>query len=254
MSKIVTIHSFRRGTGKSHITANIATLIAIQGYRVGVLDFNFVSPSMHILFSVPEEAFQSTLNDYIWGECEIQQAAYDLTPYLQRRHPIRGRLFLVPASTRPKDIARILRGGYYLNLLVDACFDLLNTLALDFVMIDTPAGLHEDAQLAMAVSDTLVTILRPDRQDFQGTGIIVDVARKLGIPQVMLVVNEVPALWEAESVKLEVEQAYRCGVSAVLPHTEALTLLASNGVFALHHPEHPLTADLLQITQNLCLG
>ena len=38
MSKIVSIHSFRGGTGKSNTTANLAALLAIEGRRVGVVD------------------------------------------------------------------------------------------------------------------------------------------------------------------------------------------------------------------------
>ena len=35
MAKIIAIHSFRGGTGKSNITANLAALVALAGHRVG---------------------------------------------------------------------------------------------------------------------------------------------------------------------------------------------------------------------------
>ena len=35
MSKIISIHSFRGGTGKSNTTANVAALFAAQGMRAG---------------------------------------------------------------------------------------------------------------------------------------------------------------------------------------------------------------------------
>ncbi|MCB0177975.1 MAG: P-loop NTPase, partial [Anaerolineae bacterium] len=38
MSKIISIHSFRGGTGKSNTTANISAILAGQGLRVGVID------------------------------------------------------------------------------------------------------------------------------------------------------------------------------------------------------------------------
>ncbi|MEM1310468.1 MAG: P-loop NTPase, partial [Cyanobacteria bacterium P01_H01_bin.153] len=37
MPKVVSIHSYRGGTGKSNFTANLAATIANQGYRVGVV-------------------------------------------------------------------------------------------------------------------------------------------------------------------------------------------------------------------------
>jgi Mrp family chromosome partitioning ATPase len=38
LSTIVSIHSFRGGTGKSNTTANVAALLAQSGKRVGVID------------------------------------------------------------------------------------------------------------------------------------------------------------------------------------------------------------------------
>jgi septum site-determining protein MinD len=45
MSKIISVHSFRGGTGKSNTTANIAALLAMDGARVGVVDTDIaISP------------------------------------------------------------------------------------------------------------------------------------------------------------------------------------------------------------------
>ena len=44
MSKIVSIHSFRGGTGKSNSTANLAATVAEAGYRVGIVDTDIQSP------------------------------------------------------------------------------------------------------------------------------------------------------------------------------------------------------------------
>ena len=38
MSKIISIHSYRGGTGKSNTTANLATLVASQGHLVVIID------------------------------------------------------------------------------------------------------------------------------------------------------------------------------------------------------------------------
>ena len=55
MSKIISIHSFRGGTGKSNITANLTALIARTGNRVGAVDTDIQSPGIHILFGLDEE-------------------------------------------------------------------------------------------------------------------------------------------------------------------------------------------------------
>ena len=69
MSKIVSVHSFRGGTGKSNTTANVAAILASQGKRVGVIDTDIQSPGIHILFGLKEEDIKHSLNDYLWGKC-----------------------------------------------------------------------------------------------------------------------------------------------------------------------------------------
>jgi MinD-like ATPase involved in chromosome partitioning or flagellar assembly len=93
--------------------------------------------------------------------------------------------------------------------------------------------------------------MRLDHQDYQGTGVIVRLAHKLGVPRTLLIVNNTPAGFDAEMVKKEVESTYGCEVAAVLPDTEELMLLASKSIFVLRYPEHPLTAELRRVTSML---
>jgi len=82
MSRIISIHSFRGGTGKSNTTANVAMLLAAEGRRVGVVDTDIQSPGIHILFGVDQSTLDHSLNDYLWGRCRIEDAAHDVTPDL----------------------------------------------------------------------------------------------------------------------------------------------------------------------------
>jgi MinD-like ATPase involved in chromosome partitioning or flagellar assembly len=52
VGKIISIHSFRGGTGKSNVTANLATLIARTGCRVGIVDTDIQSPGIHVPFGL----------------------------------------------------------------------------------------------------------------------------------------------------------------------------------------------------------
>ena len=54
MPQIISVHSYRGGTGKSNITASLATLLATNGRRVGVVDTDIQSPGIHILFGLDE--------------------------------------------------------------------------------------------------------------------------------------------------------------------------------------------------------
>lgn len=251
MTRIVTVHSFRRGTGKSTLLSNVATLMAMQGLRVGIVDVNFQAPSMFVFFSLGEDELKYSLNDYLWGNCDIEEAAHDLTPRLRLGVAIDGRLLLVSASPRNSEIARVLMGGYYVDLLGSGIHELSERLNLDVVLIDTNAGVNEETMLAIALANSVLIMLHPDQQDYEGTGIIVDVARRLEVAQLLLVANEVPATFALEQVKSQLAQSYQCHVAAVLPYSEEIMGLASRGIFVLRYPQHPITETFKQITAGL---
>jgi len=245
MSKIVSVHSFRGGTGKSNTTANLATLLAADGLRVGIIDTDISSPGIHVLFGLVEEDIKASLNDYLWGLCAIEQAAQDVTSRVGA--PVKGKLFLVPSSMKPGDIAKVLREGYDVGLLNDGYERLLDKLKLDVLMIDTHPGLNEETLLSIAISDALIIIMRPDSQDYQGTAVTVEVARKLEVQRLLLVVNKVPSSFNTAEVKARVEKAYNAEVAGVLPHSDEMMTLASSGIFVLRYPNHAVTGILKQI-------
>ena len=51
-------------------------------------------------------------------------------------------------------------------------------------------------------------LLRPDHQDFQGTAVTVEVARKLGVRRLVLVLNKVLPIVAERGFPAEVERTY----------------------------------------------
>jgi MinD-like ATPase involved in chromosome partitioning or flagellar assembly len=255
MPKIVSVHSFRGGTGKSNITANVATLVARQGKRVGVIDTDIQSPGIHVLFGLDEGKVDRCLNDYLWGKCAVEEAAYEVGAALKTEEGeaavLGGGIYLIPSSLKAGEIARVLREGYDVGLLNDGFRELTERLSLDFLFIDTHPGLNEETLLSIAISDVLVILLRPDQQDYQGTGVTVDVARKLDVPRMYLAINKVLSSFAADEVKQKVEDTYGCEVAAVLPLSEDVVRLASSDIFCLRYPDHPFTQGLIAIADRL---
>jgi len=249
MAKIVSIHSFRGGTGKSNTTANLSALLAKQGFRVGVVDTDIQSPGIHILFNLSEEDMKHSLNDYLWGKCEIQDAAHDVTERLGV--DIQGKIFLIPSSIKADEIIRILRDGYDVGLLNDGFRNLIDNLKLDYLIVDTHPGLNEETLLSIAVSDALIIILRPDQQDYHGTSVTVDVARKLEVSKLMLVVNKTPQAFDFDDVRELVEKTYDSTVAAILPHSDEMMALASSDIFSIRYPDHAVTKGLEEVAARL---
>lgn len=247
MAKIISIHSFRGGTGKSNVTANLAVMVAKAGHRVAIIDTDIQSPGVHVLFHIDPKRMLRTLNDFLWGSAKIEEAAYDvsetvigdLTPGAER-----PRLYLVPSSVDSGAIGRILRDGYDVGLLNDGFQDLIRCLRLDYLFIDTHPGVNEETLLSIAISDLLLLVMRPDNQDFQGTAVTAELARRLDVKQMLLVVNKVPATMDRQALREKVEALYSTEVAGVLPLNEEIVQVASGAIFTNRFPDHPFTRGL----------
>lgn len=238
MSLVLSVHSFRGGTGKSSTTANVAAVLAAAGRRVAVVDLDILSPGIHVLLGWDQEQRACRLNDFLWGGCELVDAAHDVTPSTVDGS---GRLWLVPASVQTNDIARVIHDGYDVERLHDGVRQIIAALSLDVLLLDTHPGLNEETLLSIAMSDGLAVVLRPDHQDYEGTHVTLSVARRLTVPRIVLVVNKTPASFPHEDVRERVETAYECPVAAVIPHDDELMAMSSSGVFAVEYPDHPMS-------------
>jgi MinD-like ATPase involved in chromosome partitioning or flagellar assembly len=249
MPKVVSIHSYRGGTGKSNFTANLATTVALQGKRVGVVDTDVPSPGIHNLFCLEPEQTDKTLNNYLWGESSIAEAAYDVSANVGLEGV--GKLFLVPSSVKADHIARILQDGYDVKLMNDGFRSLVKTLQLDYLFIDTHPGLSKETFLSIAISHVVLLILRPDKQDYQGTAVTVDVARQLNVRKMLLAINKAHSKLNLDVLKQKVEQTYGESVVGVFPLSEDVVKLASEGVFCVKYPEHPISQEFLKVAQHI---
>lgn len=249
LAAVVSIHSFRGGTGKSNTTANLAAIYAQRGLRVGVIDTDIQSPGIHVLFGLRGEDVEASLNDFLWHDRPIEEVAQDVTS--AAGPGVTGRIHLIPSSMKPGEIARVLREGYDAQRLTEGFRRLVDQLALDVLLIDTHPGLNEETLLSLVLSDSLLIVMRPDRQDYEGTGITARVAKELQVPRIRIVVNKLPDAFDAVAVRARVEEAYGCAVAAILPHSDDLMRLASEGIFVTRYPEHPLSALYRQVAGSL---
>lgn len=252
IGKIIAVHSFRGGTGKSNLTSNLAVSMAKQGKRVAIIDTDLHSPGIHVLFGLEDERMDRTLNDYLWGRCTLTEAAYDLSHLLlpQNGTPT-GTLSLIPASAKANDITRILREGYDRELLFAGFRETIRDLQLDFLFVDTHPGINEETLHAIAVCNSLVVVLRPDYQDYLGTAAIVELGRMLSTSEMLLVVNQALPNFDVPMYREQLETAYGVPVAAVLPFAQEMMHLASSAVFSVRYPTHPLSQAVDRISDRI---
>jgi len=125
---IIAVSSGKGGVGKSIIASTLALILARKGYKVGLFDLDFTSPSTHIILGVgriyPEES-EGIIPP------EVHGLRYMSIVYYSHEH------------------ALPLRGAGISNVLIEL-LAVTKWNTLDFLIIDMPPG----------ISDTTLDILR----------------------------------------------------------------------------------------------
>jgi septum site-determining protein MinD len=250
MSRIVSIHSYRGGTGKSNISANLAYLAARAGKRVAVLDSDLQAPGVHLLFGFDTDRMPHTLSDFFFNRCGLEDAAYNLKGLAELEN-IDGSIFLLPSRMSVDAIMQVVSEGYDVGKLGDQLNKLVDELKLDLLLIDTHPGFNEETLLTIAISDTLIIVLRPDKQDYHGTAVLVEVAGRMAVPHVHMLANKVVGQVDREDIVQKIKQGYGYDVIGILPFAEEMARLGSDGVFAARYPTHPLSEELQVIAQRI---
>lgn len=249
MSQIVTLHSYRGGTGKSTTVANTALLTAGAGLRVAVVDTDIQTPGLHMFFGMERMESCRSLADYLVGNCEISDAA-GLMP---TGAPSAAALYVIPARSRLDEVNKILVRGYDIGLLREGFDQLIKDLGLDIVFLDTHSGMGNETAAAVALSTSLLVITRADHLTSEA-GQSMSLARRLGHPSTSVIVNMLPEGVPAAQVSARAEQIYRSPVIATLPYCPEIALLGSDGLFAQENPGHEIVAAYQQVTKTVLTG
>ena len=143
MGTAVMITSGKGGTGKTSLTAGVASCLAALGRRVLCIDLDIGLRNLDIALGLSDRAVMD-FSDVMERRCPLLTAAVE--------HPdIRGLYLLTaPLTLEQPDIQQF-------RTLVDEAKD-----CFDFVFMDSPAGLGVGFQLAMAAADRAVLVSATD--------------------------------------------------------------------------------------------
>lgn len=211
MGTAVMVTSGKGGTGKTSLTAGVASCLAALGRRVLCIDTDIGLRDLDLALGLSDRAVMD-FSDVMEYRCSLLGAAVE-------QRSIRG-LFLLtaPLSAEGLDPVRF-------RALVDEAKE-----DFDFVFMDSPAGLGEGFQLAMSAADRAVVVSAVDPaalRDAQRT-----VAELHALPQIHLVMNRVqPKL--ISRLRTSIDNAMDAAglpLLGVVPEDPAVTLATAAGV------------------------
>jgi len=169
VNRIVAVSSGKGGVGKSIIASTLALTLARRGYKVGLFDLDFTSPSTHVILGVeglqPREE-KGIIPPQVYG-LKYMSIVYYSGEYAL---PLRG-----------VDVSNAL-----IELLAITRWD-----NLDFLIVDMPPGIS-DATLdviRLVKRIEFVVITTPSRLAFETVRKLIDLLSELGIPIMGVVEN-----------------------------------------------------------------
>jgi septum site-determining protein MinD len=144
-SQVITVSSGKGGVGKTTTVANIAVALAASGARVVCLDGDIGLRNLDVVMGL-ENRIVYDIVDVIEGRCKLRQAM------IRDKHL--PDLYLIPAAqTRDKNAVSP-------SDMVRVCNDLRPDV--DFVLIDSPAGIERGFRNAIAPADRVLVITNPE--------------------------------------------------------------------------------------------
>lgn len=185
MASCIAFHSYKGGTGKTTIAANLAALLAKKGYRVFLLDLDVYAPSLHSYFDKNPKKW---INDFLNGSADVGDIIVDLTPAVDgisnanahdkaENQTIAGKLWVGFSSPKKEEIYRLEGGSgkqesskiQLLRRFILLREQLISLHDADYIIIDTSPGIRYWSINALAVADTLFLTLKMGDLDIEGT-------------------------------------------------------------------------------------
>jgi MinD-like ATPase involved in chromosome partitioning or flagellar assembly len=253
MSKIIAVHSYKGGTGKTLLSVNLAAAFAKHGKKVCLFDLDFRAPSLFAIFKV--ENADCWLNDYLNGTCDINRVLVDLSD----RIPGDGK-FLVglanPATEAIRDMSAKDRKWEMraLGRLLSLRNTLLNDEELDYLIFDTSPGLQYSSINAIVTADFVVVATTADRSDVDGTRRMLRELYNLFEKKTGLVLNKVldSALQsKKEEMHNKVRAIYQVPMLGLVPCFCEILRAEGNHIFVQDKPDHPFTKILEDIAKKI---
>jgi septum site-determining protein MinD len=253
--RVITVHSYRRGTGKSIITANLAAQLVLDGARVGLAEVGRGAPSMQYVFGYAGSNKHTSLDQFL-DETEPSTATFfhvgghtaDGAPELRE---LAGRgLWLSPGQTDLR--GRTITGESDLIRYYGAVIRASAALHHDFLFLDASALNYaaDHALLALAIADLALIVLQPDQQDFQGTATLTSLVDAIGTPGSCVVLNQVPTRSSNFSERTLIT-TYDVEAAVVLPLAEDLLRFEESKLLSVRQPSHPWSVQIRALARRL---
>jgi chromosome partitioning protein len=262
LGKTLAFHSYKGGTGKTTLIANLAAFFAKRGMRICLLDFDLYAPSLTTYFRKTAPAY---LNNLLSGQAEISDVLVDLSPELG----LNGKLFLGFSSPGKEDVRDIEIKHEMkwqlaaLRRFLSAKNQLFEDYKIDYLFLDTSPGIRYWSINTLAAADMLFLIMKNSDMDIEGTkkmiSDIYDSLAKFG-SHYFIILNKVPGAapiyeerWGVDEKAWEAKLEKDVGTQVVgsIPCFCDIQFSRHEFLFAVKQPDHPFSKKLVALAEKI---
>lgn len=170
--KITVVTSGKGGVGKTTVTANLGTAIAMSGYRTLLIDMDLGLRNLDIVMGL-ENRVIFTLLDVLEGRCRVKQA-------LIKDKRINNLFLLAAEQARDKEALEPEQMQKLLELLKED---------FDYILLDCPAGIEKGFRNAICSAHEALVVVNPEVSSIRDADRIVGLLDSAGVKDKQLIVN-----------------------------------------------------------------
>ncbi|WP_276953412.1 P-loop NTPase [Helicobacter rodentium] len=239
-TKFITITSGKGGVGKSTFSANLAYKLWQLGFKVGIFDADIGLANLDIMFGVRCE---KNLLHVLKNQAKLKDIIV----------PIERNLYLIPGDSGT-DIFRYKSEFMFETLIEDSAF----LDGLDFVIIDTGAGIGEYTQTFLKNSDEAIVITIPDPAAITDAYATIKLAANFK-ERIFMLINMAKNNEEAQMIFQKVQKIAQTNIGNVkleligkLTKTSLINYYSKNrGIFVKMEPNAAPSLEIEEIARNL---
>jgi len=244
--KVITIHSFKGGTGKSLIATNLAAAYALRGSDTCLIDMDFRAPTLHVVFK-PQGA--KWFNDYLDGRCGVEEVLSEMGAQLG----LKAKLSVAFANPSPEAIREMMVKS--LNWERQALGRLLEftrrlkQMGYEYCIIDTSPGYIYSSINALVAADTSVIVLTMDDSDVEGTKEMLNELYKLLERRALLILNK--AVGNVENAIKSVKERIGEEPLGIIACSCDIAARPRRSIYVVEDPQHPFAKDIEEVASKI---
>ena len=246
---IITVHSYKGGTGKTLLSVNLAVMFANRGKKTCLLDLDFRAPSLHVIFKTAKSEYW--LNDYLNRACELDIVLKDCSSNCAEKE----KLFVGLANPSTEAIREMASKNRKWEMealcrLLALKESVVNESSFDYMILDSSPGLEYCSINAVVCADVVLVVTTLDESDLEGTKRMIEELYKICEKKTAVVLNKVPYRF------LPIDNLERKLESLHLPIVGAIPCLcdipeAGEYFFVIKKPYHVFTKIIQKVATRI---